>query len=413
MLSTLVYRSRLRGEITTEQLAALDRQARADNEARGITGILLFDGSHCFQLLEGPEAMVQEVYRRVCADLRHHHVVKLLDDYAPGRKFGQWGMKLFDVRAQPPEQADALVRRLVQDTALPAADRAFKLIRAFASGRWRDHAVAVPDAASWTFERRPTPFRDAGPQVYSSTACQFALQPIVDASTGQVSSLEALIRSASGGPPQECFDRIPRDQLHRFDLESKRQAFELAAAVGIGACRLSINLLPASLVDMPHAVDHLVEQIRALGLAPQQVIVEITEEEALSHFGAFQAAIKRLRAAGIGLAIDDFGAGFAGLSLLSKFQPEKLKIDRMIVTGIHADGPRQAIVKAVVECCRSLGITTVAEGVETFDEWCWLRAAGVDLFQGFLVAKPRLNGVADVVWPVPRRGAAATAALTP
>lgn len=407
MLATLGYRSRVRGPVTAAQLSGLEQQARARNEQMGVTGILLFDGIYFFQLLEGPEPVVRGLYGKLCADSRHHHIVKLLDDYAPGRKFGQWGMRLFDIGGHPRDDAEAFVHRLVQGIDLPAADRAFKLILAFASGRWLDHAAQACDPSEWRLENRPSNFLAPGPGIYTSTACQFALQPIVDTSSGQISSLEALIRSPAGGSPQECFDLIAPDRRDAFDLESKRQALELASAIGIGPCKLSINLQPMSLVRMPNTVVRLAELIVQHGLMPQQVIVEITEDEAISHFDDFQSALKRLRTAGISVAIDDFGAGFAGLSLLSRFQPEKLKIDRVLVSGIQGDGPRQAIVKAIVDCCRSLGITIVAEGVETFEEWCWLQAAGIDLFQGFLFARPRLNGVPDVAWPVPVQQATA------
>lgn len=311
-------------------------------------------------------------------------------------------MRLFDVSTILGETAEALVTRLVQGANLPDADRVFKLMLAFASGRWLDHAAENYDPAEWKFDLKPTYFAEVGPEVYSSNSCQFALQPIVNTSTGQITSLEALIRGPSGGTPQELFDSIRREQIHSFDLESKQQAFELAAGIGIGHTSLSINLLPASLTSNAGAVDWLIEQVAEHGLKPQQLVVEVTEEEAISHFTEFQNALNKLRSAGISVAIDDFGAGFAGLSMLAKFQPEKLKIDRKIVTGIHTDGPRQAIVKAVIECCTSLGITVVAEGVESFNEWCWLRAAGINDFQGFLFAKPMLNGVAAVNWPTRR-----------
>ncbi len=129
------------------------------------------------------------------------------------------------------------------------------------------------------------------------------------------------------------------------------------------------------------------------------MIVEVTEDEVISRFDAFQSAVRELRSAGIGLAIDDFGSGFAGLSLLTRFQPDKLKIDRSIVSDIHIHGPKQAIVQAILSCCAALEISVVAEGVEKVEEWCWLEAAGVQRFQGFLFARPVLNGVSDVVWP--------------
>ena len=102
----------------------------------------------------------------------------------------------------------------------------------------------------------------------------------------------------------------------------------------------------------------------------------------------------------MGLAIDDFGAGYAGLSLLTKIQPDKVKIDREIITDIHQSGPKQAVVRSIINCCRELEIAVVAEGIERIEEWCWLESAGIKRFQGFLFAMPKVNGVGDIRWPV-------------
>ena len=91
-------------------------------------------------------------------------------------------------------------------------------------------------------------------------------------------------------------------------------------------------------------------------------------------------------------AIDDFGSGYAGLSLLTRFQPDKIKIDREIVTNIHLSGPKQAIVRSIVSCCTDLEITLVAEGIEKLEEWCWLESAGIRRFRGFCLPGRSLTG---------------------
>jgi len=127
--------------------------------------------------------------------------------------------------------------------------------------------------------------------------------------------------------------------------------------------------------------------------------VEVTENEVISRLDEFTIAVKQLRAAGISIALDDFGAGFAGLSLLSRFQPDKIKIDRNLITDVHKSGPKQAIIHAILKCCSSLEISVIAEGVEKPEEWMWLEAAGISNFQGFLFARPQLNGIPAVAWP--------------
>lgn len=400
MLSILIYRSRMNGQLAQAELAELVRLARGANDARAVTGILLFDGVYFLQMLEGPDQAVQAVYERIAGDGRHTHIVRLLQDYAPRRRFAECGMRLLDLRTHPQGMDHLLLGDATPGADTLIGDRAYKLMQLFAAGRWRDHATESDDAAHWRFVRRAAPFPQSMVSMPSSAPCRFALQPIVDTTHGRISSLEALMRGPGNEPPHVCFAGMTQEQRYRFDLESKAYAFELASKVGIGSCKLSINLLPMSLVQIPDAVQRLAELIALHGLKPQQIMVEITEDEAITHLVPFKAALRRLRELGISVVIDDFGAGFAGLSLLSRFQPDKLKIDRQIVSGIHADGPRQAIVRAIVACCRSLGITTVAEGVETADEWCWLQAAGIDLFQGFLFARPVLDGVSPVTWPV-------------
>ncbi len=399
MLSTLIYRSRSRDTLSTAQLEQLEAQARERNQALQVTGILLFDGTHFFQVLEGPDAVIDALYARICQDPRHVHIVQILRDYAPTRRFGERGMELFDVREfQRADVLGALASKVTGRRRLPYDDRVMKIIGTFAQGNWQAHFVEGDHCSSWRVDDAEQMFLpQASPTAGAS--CQFALQPIVEPGRRQISSLEALIRSADGGSPAEYFATIPAASLHEADLASKTHAFELARAVGIGHCKLSINLLPMSLVTVPQAIDRLLAATEANALVPEQIIVEVTEEEVIPRHDEFAKAVRELRGAGFGVAIDDFGAGFAGLSLLAEFQPEKLKLDRRLITGIHADGPRQAIVRAVLQACNSLGISVVAEGVETIDEWCWLEAAGVERFQGFLFAAPKLNGVPVIQWP--------------
>lgn len=177
-------------------------------------------------------------------------------------------------------------------------------------------------------------------------------------------------------------------------------AFALAKEIDIGDHKISINILPMSLVVVPDAVEFLLQEIKKYGLMPEQVIVEVTEDEMISGFSQFSSAIKKLRVSGMGLAIDDFGAGYAGLSLLTKIQPDKVKIDREIITNIHLSGPKQAVVGSIISCCHELEIAVVAEGIEHIEEWCWLESAGIKRFQGFLFALPELNGVGEIRWPV-------------
>jgi len=400
MLSTLIYRSRMQEGLAAHEIEAITSAARARNDALQVTGILLFDGLHFIQVLEGPDVAVDGLFESISRDQRHCHVVRLLRDYAPSRRFASMGMELLDLRHYHAGGGlDALLARVTATGSQTYEDRVLKILRPYAEGGWKDHFVEGTDAAQWIFP----PVDDALPlqarRLRDGQPCQFALQPIVEPLSRTISSYEALLRSASGGPPDEYFSSLPKEKLYEADLRSKVHAFELINELGIRDCKLSINLFPMSLVALPDAVDILLRQISDATLTPQQVIVEVTEQEAISDLKTFASAIAELRRAGIGVAIDDFGAGFAGLSLLAEFQPDKLKIDRTIINAIHTDGARQAIVRSMLQACAAMGITPVAEGVETVEEWCWLQAAGVERFQGYLFAKPALNSAPPVRWP--------------
>ena len=98
-------------------------------------------------------------------------------------------------------------------------------------------------------------------------------------------------------------------------------------------------------------------------------------------------------------AIDDFGAGYSGLNLLAGFQPNFIKLDLELVTEIHHNGPRQAIVRGVMRTCLDLGIEVIAEGIEHQEDFDWLWSAGVRLFQGYLLARPEFETLPEPYYP--------------
>ena len=104
MLTTIIYRSRLCNKVAFKEIEGMVAAASKKNEQKNISGILLFNGIHFFQLLEGPEHAVKEIYSAICEDERHYNVVELLCDYAPARRFGKTGMELFDLREYSPEE---------------------------------------------------------------------------------------------------------------------------------------------------------------------------------------------------------------------------------------------------------------------------------------------------------------------
>ena len=116
MLSTIIYRSHITENVSLGLLHDLALKANKINKSSSVTGILLFNGTHFFQLLEGPEAAVKAVYNRICQDPRHHNLVELLRDYAPARRFGHVGMELFDLRLHDKETGNSCIRSASRHT---------------------------------------------------------------------------------------------------------------------------------------------------------------------------------------------------------------------------------------------------------------------------------------------------------
>ncbi len=400
MLTTILYRSHLHDHVAIKTLEDMVAKANNKNQSTDVTGILLFDGLHFCQLLEGPREAVQAIYDRICQDARHHNLVELMHDYAPARRFGKVGMELFDLREHDKDTVlQAVLDKGTSRYQLTYKDRALQFLRTFVVARDKEHYYEIPPANMWEFivdEENQKQLSDVWEILQD---CRFAFQPIIDPFARRVTSYEALIRTPDGGSPAEYFSAFEGDAIYYADIQSKRLAFRAAYELGIGTQRLSINLLPMSLVAVPNAVNFLIEEIHASGLVPEQVVVEVTENEIISRTEEFAAEVSKLKAAGISLALDDFGAGFAGLSLLSRFQPDKIKIDREIISEVHKSGPKQAIMHALIKCCASLEISVIAEGVELAEEWMWLEAAGISQFQGYLFARPQLNGFPAVAWP--------------
>jgi EAL domain-containing protein (putative c-di-GMP-specific phosphodiesterase class I) len=230
------------------------------------------------------------------------------------------------------------------------------------------------------------------PGACPSLEYSFAFQPIVDTETGQVFAYEALVRGLEGQSAGSVLSRIRADQLHQFDCAARIRALELAASLGL-ATRLSLNFLPRSLETLPDAVTATLEAASRARVPLGNVILEITEGEAVHDGAGFAERMNAYRSQGVRFAIDDFGAGYSGLNLLAEFQPDIVKLDMQLVRGIESKGPRQAIVRAVVQVCDDLGIDLIAEGVETEAEFRWFRRIGLTLFQGYYFARPAFESL--------------------
>jgi EAL domain-containing protein (putative c-di-GMP-specific phosphodiesterase class I) len=120
----------------------------------------------------------------------------------------------------------------------------------------------------------------------------------------------------------------------------------------------------------------------------EHVVLEITERASLEHIGDVQTRVARLRDLGYRVAVDDIGAGYAGLNSIAHLEPEFMKIDMVLVRNVHADDTRQKLIGAMVALCREMEVQVVAEGIEQAPERDTVARLGCDLLQGYLFAHP-------------------------
>ena len=203
----------------------------------------------------------------------------------------------------------------------------------------------------------------------------FAFQPIVDLATRAIVAHEALVRGPAGEGAGSVLAQVTEQNRYRFDQACRVKAIKTAAALGMPQ-RLSINFLPNAVYRPEVCIRATLEAARVHGFPVERIVFEVTEGERVEDGPWFAEILREYRRCGFLTAIDDFGAGYAGLRLLADFQPDIVKIDMDLVRGIDARLPRRAIVRQMVRLCEELGITIVAEGIETVaavDPGAWVQ----------------------------------------
>jgi diguanylate cyclase (GGDEF)-like protein len=355
----------------------------------------------------GGDAVLREVATRLSGVLRRH-------DY-----LARIGGDEFAILADVGERADAVrvARRVMaafdRPVVVAAADAYLTVTVGVAvdtgdgDALW-DAQVALGRAkrgggARWDVadDRRAS---SATSHLHTATALRRALdgdelrlvyQPIVDLWSGTLVSAEALMRWARPdreelvGPGE--FIAVAEDTglirpmgawaLH----EACRQAQEWRVASGL-PITVSVNLAPRQVRERA-LIGTVAAALDASGLDPDGLIVEITEDVALDGDDCLHV-IDAVRRFGVRVSVDDFGAGYAGVAYLRRFPVDIVKIDRSLVSGARAQAADAAIIDGIVHMAHGLGLTTVAEGLETDDDLQTVRSLGCRLGQGFLLGRP-------------------------
>lgn len=229
-----------------------------------------------------------------------------------------------------------------------------------------------------------------------------AFQPVVNVPEKSIYAHEALVRGLNGESAGSILSRVTGENRYAFDQACRTTAIRMACELNLD-CRLNINFLPNAVYHPEACLQITLKTAAQYGFPLDRITFEFTEDERVMDRQHLRNIVETYRRFGIHTALDDFGAGYAGLSLLADFQPDVIKIDRVLLTNIHADPVRQAVVKGIVQTCQMLNIDVVAEGVEEKEELGVLLEMGIRLFQGYLFARPRLAGlvaVEDIEFPV-------------
>lgn len=226
---------------------------------------------------------------------------------------------------------------------------------------------------------------------------KMAFQPIVDISNQRIWGYEALVRGVDGEPAFTILDRLTIENRYRFDQAARVMAIETAGRLYPARdLRLSINFMPNAVYEPSACIKKSLAAARRVDFPHENLIFEFTENEEMQDVEHLRKTIELYRRLGFWTALDDFGSGYAGLGLLSKLQPDLIKIDADLLRDIHLSRAKQVIVAGIVSIARELKVSVLAEGVESAAELTVLRAAGIALFQGYYFAKPALMALPGV-----------------
>ena len=229
-----------------------------------------------------------------------------------------------------------------------------------------------------------------------------AFQPIVDASDNSIFGYEALVRGVNNEGAQFILSQLNDSNRYRFDQAICVKAIDLAKRLNLQGM-LSINFLPNAVYKPKTCICATLEAAAEMDFPTNRIMFEVTEGEKVIDNDHLRNIFKEYKKHNFTTAIDDFGAGYAGLNLLADWQPDIIKLDMSLTRNVNSDRVRRALVFGIISICKELDIKVIAEGIETIEECLTLVDEGVTLLQGYLFARPgfeTLPIVSEEVWPL-------------
>ncbi len=218
-------------------------------------------------------------------------------------------------------------------------------------------------------------------------------QPIVACADGAtVFGYECLMRGLGedGGliSPGQIFSMaVQADLLFQVDQAARRSAMCNAACHGITE-KIFVNFAPNAIFDAAYCLDSTVRLVDDLKIPREQIVFEVVESERLPEIEHLRSIVGYYRDKGFGVALDDVGAGYASLQVLLDVRPDYAKIDVSLTRDVHRDERKAIMTSRLLETARELGSKTVVEGIETAEEWAWVRQRPTDYVQGYFFGRP-------------------------
>ena len=219
-------------------------------------------------------------------------------------------------------------------------------------------------------------------------------QPIVSLEGEEIYAYEALCRTVGPNPfgnIEALFQAATQyGKTFQLDMSCRQTAIRLAANQGLNkrSSLLFLNVCPNSLVHPDHNIGATEKFAEESGISKEKIVLEITEHEAVHNYELFRKSISHYRKRGFRVAIDDFGAGYGGLKMLSLVEPDYVKIDRHFFKDHQKSNINYNLVDSIATACHRIGIQVIAEGIESKEDVAICKDLGIDLLQGFYFAKP-------------------------
>ena len=254
-------------------------------------------------------------------------------------------------------------------------------------GRARDAALADADLRARTAAARR---RERFLSLLFAEQIDIVFEPIVRLENRKLLGCEALVRGPEGSElssPNQLFRAAAEaGALFELDCLCRRSALLAADRLPAGS-RLFLNCLPSVIHDPAFQAEELGRLLQAQGLAPRDVVLEISEKESIANFAVFREVCDHYKELGFQIALDDVGVGYSSLEAVNELAPAFLKVDMSFVRGIDEDPSRREILKALTSVAWRIGASIIAEGIETEAELATLRDLAVSYGQGYLIGR--------------------------